>query len=220
MKLLRKKEEALCSRFSCLRLMTTVALVLTLIGGPIASSAQSSVDFEPAIILPMQERGFGIAVGDFNNDGILDVAARTTVGSYPYTPTRVYVFLGRGDGTFNLFNTFDLLQPYGTELETADFNNDGNLDLITPHGGSNGYGFGNRMIVHLGDGTGRFTSLPCFTTGGSITIVAIGDFNEDGKLDLAYVSFDSQAIYISNSEKETEHSLLDPFFMATLLHLA
>jgi len=70
--------------------------------------------------------------------------------------------------------------PY--QIISADFNNDGNLDVavaqLTATGGTVG--------VLLGKGNGTFHAARYFTAPNAIALAA-GDFNGDGKLDLAVV---------------------------------
>ena len=108
--------------------------------------------------------------GDFNNDGKLDFIAGGSV------------LLGNGDGTFQLRWSFLPGAPVGA----ADFNGDGKLDLVYP---------GIFVLLGKGDGTFSWVPPPKVSVGGdgifneSITSMAAGDFNGDGKPDLAVTSF-------------------------------
>jgi hypothetical protein len=102
------------------------------------------------------------AIGDFNHDGILDVAIPGI--------NEVLVFLGEGGGSFPQ-NGVSYSTTYGDDLVAADVNGDGNLDLI------------NSGCVLLGKGDGTFTEGTC--TSIPFDPVTVGDFNGDGKLDLA-----------------------------------
>jgi hypothetical protein len=62
---------------------------------------------------------------------------------------------------------------------TADFNNDGRLDLATANAGDN------TVSVLPGNAKGTFQAAQTSSTGSSPVSVAVGDFNRDGKLDLA-----------------------------------
>ena len=76
-------------------------------------------------------------VGDFNNDGNLDIAtAIQSIGQF----NQGYIFtsLGNGDGTFQSANQVPGVVSITTPLLIADFNGDGNLDLAT--GGTIYYG--------------------------------------------------------------------------------
>lgn len=131
------------------------------------------------------------AAGDFNKDGHLDLAisTRNELGSTA-SGNDVIVLLGKGDGTFQPTLTTLALPAAGYGVAVADFNNDGNLDLVatTPNDGG--------ISVFLGNGAGTFTPvnnplsltlptasavIPGFATPSS---VAVGDLNGDGKLDV------------------------------------
>ena len=62
---------------------------------------------------------------------------------------------------------------------TADFNNDGSLDLATANSG------GNTVSVLLGDGLGGFGAASHFAAGTGPRSMAVADFNNDGNLDVA-----------------------------------
>jgi hypothetical protein len=68
-------------------------------------------------------------------------------------------------------------------VATADFNNDGKLDLATSHH-DDATGDGTVSVL-LGNGTGGFQPARTSATGPYPVSAAVGDFNADGKLDLA-----------------------------------
>jgi uncharacterized repeat protein (TIGR01451 family) len=124
-----------------------------------------------------------MAIGDFNGDGLPDLAVVNN-GS-----NNVSIALGNSDGTF---------QPAGTygagsapvSVSIGDFNGDGKLDLAVANSGSND------VSILLGNGNGTFqgaTSYGCGTTPHSVTV---GDFNRDGKADLAVANNGSNNVSI------------------------
>jgi len=120
-----------------------------------------------------------IATADFNNDGKLDLIIADGFG--------FAVFLGDGGGGFvNSFGSGTSSGPHA--IAVGDFNGDGNLDVAMAF--SLDF-FGNdrtTIFFHFGDGRGNFTSplsqLIEFPGRGH-PILATGDFDGDGNLDLA-----------------------------------
>jgi len=119
-----------------------------------------------------------VATGDFNNDGIPDLAWITASGG----SSKVYVALGVGDGTFTAPANIALPNA-AAMLVVADVNADGKSDLIIP----NTYG-GTSVTVLLGNGDGTFQPAQTFPAGTQPNFVAVGDFNGDGIPDLAVLN--------------------------------
>ncbi len=118
--------------------------------------------------------------GDLNGDGIQDLVLLQEV--FSTNENQIVTMLGNGDGTFRVavVTSTPSLPIY---LETADFNNDGIPDISWVLRSSNE----DVMEVQLGIGNGAFETprsvpLPAFVPG-----YAIGDFNGDGRIDLAVV---------------------------------
>ncbi|CAF1367328.1 unnamed protein product, partial [Adineta steineri] len=120
----------------------------------------------------------GLALGDFNHDGQLDIAIAN------YVLSNVGVLLGHTNGTFPLqtvFSTGDLSFP--TSVAIDHLNNDNELDIIVANSATENVG------ILFGYGNGSFTNLNMYSTGvGSIPqAITTGDFNNDKKLDIAVI---------------------------------
>jgi len=117
-----------------------------------------------------------VEVGDFNNDGILDVAIGQTNNNTG--ASSILIYLGKGNGTFSApVSTTSTYPPY--YLLAADVNGDGKLDLLVSYlDGNDEFAL---TIVFLGNGDGTFTQQPNTVYGFA---EAVGDWNGDGKLDL------------------------------------
>jgi hypothetical protein len=138
--------------------------------------------FRPAIYYSAgEESPFFVAVGDFNSDGKLDAV----VANADIDADDVSVLLGNGEGTFQPeVGYFTGGRPECVAV--GDFNGDGKLDLVV----TNTWVFLNQgpgVSVLLGNGDGTFQPAVNFSVGPLPQSVAVGDFNGDGKLDLAVV---------------------------------
>jgi FG-GAP-like repeat/FG-GAP repeat len=132
---------------------------------------------------------FSVFAGDFNGDGKLDLAV-TNEGS-----NTVSILLGDGTGSFTLASSPSTGRlPLG--VAAGDFNADGKPDLAV----SNYCGSANCIVdsvsILLGDGTGNFTLASSPATGIQGYSIAVGDFNGDGKLDLAVTNYGSNTVSI------------------------
>ncbi len=127
--------------------------------------------FGPAQTYAVGSAPVSVAVGDFNGDGKLDIAVANEGNN------TVSVLLGNGDGTLQGAKNYAVgSQPASVAVGSFD----GKLDIVTANQGDDSV----TLLPGNGDGTfgaaqkaGSFSAPP--------TSVAVGDFNGDGKLDLA-----------------------------------
>ncbi len=132
--------------------------------------------FKPHVNYGIAAEPRHLASGDFNDDGVLDIAT-ANLGSSE-TGNTVSVLLGNGDGTFE--SKIDLLAGAAPNaVHVADLNGDGNLDLAV----ANLKNAGAVNVLH-GNGDGAFAlAIPysVVTYPGSLSAA---DVNGDGFLDL------------------------------------
>src|SRR2546421_2253427 len=165
----------------------------------------------PETQYPFSGHLIGIAVGDFNNDGELDIATENV-----YT-SEINVLSGVGDGTFgerkisagpvNAFRT----------IAAADFNRDGKLDLAIIYYGNSEEMRGIRILLGNGDGSfvlgASYSSLNLFAypDGQGITSA---DFNGDGLIDLALTvssaGYNNVDVLLGNGDGTFQTALIFP----------
>ena len=136
----------------------------------------------------------GVAIGDYNGDGNIDLAVNdlNCVNFPACGPGMVSILLGSGDGTFQTHVEYPT-GPSPDSVTVADFNGDGILDLVTASGT---YGTNNFVSVLLGNGDGTFQPNVNYTAGTAPAFVALGDYNGDGKIDMAVANEVSNTVSI------------------------
>jgi uncharacterized repeat protein (TIGR01451 family) len=152
--------------------------------------------FQPAKQTALPPNSVSFASADFNGDSKADVAVTVAGG--------IVILLGKGDGTFSQGVTVPSeLPPYF--VSTADLNHDGKVDLFVTSLRIASCGrippcttTSTRISAFLGNGDGSFQGEQIVASeilrrfagdidrGYQIDHPFVGDFNGDGKLDLAY----------------------------------
>ena len=136
--------------------------------------------FQTQVAYPTGPGGnpLGVAVQDFNGDGIPDLAVAD------FLTQQVSILLGNGDGTFQGPKTYGTGNANPSSIVVADFNGDGKWDLALTSTPSGLYP-GNLVILLLGNGDGTFQAPSLYGVGSLAYSGVVGDFNGDGALDLA-----------------------------------
>ncbi|NIS16454.1 MAG: hypothetical protein GWN00_15700, partial [Aliifodinibius sp.] len=111
-----------------------------------------------------------LAAGDFNQDGFADIAAANIIG--------IGLLLNNGDETFD-WDTVFYFKGLGSSISTADFDNDGLLDLAV------GYQDSGYVTIFQNPGDGNFSNPTHIKTNCASYALSAADFNNDGAIDLA-----------------------------------
>jgi hypothetical protein len=133
--------------------------------------------FEAPVIYPVGRFPSQIRAADFNRDGWLDLAM---LGGN----NDVDVLLSNGNGTFQAPTSYAFASGTGAALTVADFNGDGKPDLLVAVRSTK------TVDVRLGNGDGTFqpwvsSSSSAATNGSGPYALVAGDFDRDGKTDVA-----------------------------------
>src|SRR5260370_11511182 len=134
-----------------------------------------------------------VMTGDFNKDGIADIATVNQRGSDQtcLTAGSVSILLGNPDGTFQTAVDYATgsgsLPRFGM---VGDLNGDGITDIAVANLGAN------TISILLGKGDGTFQPHVDYAVGSSPLSIVAGDFNGDGTIDLAVANSGSNSISI------------------------
>ena len=128
-----------------------------------------------------------ISVGDFNRDNQLDIATAN------YNGNNVGILLGYGNGSFASVVTYSAGDGSLPQcISVGDFNNDNISDIAVANYGTN------NIVVLFGFGDGSFLLGSAYSTGSGSSpyALATGDFNKDGRLDIAVANSKSSTVGI------------------------
>ncbi|CAF1379281.1 unnamed protein product [Adineta steineri] len=131
-------------------------------------------------IIPIGNDGcvLAIAIADFNNDDHQDIAVTIDIDFY------VAILLGYGNESFKTPMTFSTgIYSFSYSMDVNDFNGDGYLDIIIANQGN--YNIG--VFLGMGDGSFGTQITTMIQHTNLVSQFAIGDFNGDGKMDVAGV---------------------------------
>ncbi|CAC5342316.1 FG-GAP repeat protein (fragment) [Planktothrix rubescens CCAP 1459/22] len=134
-----------------------------------------------------------VSIGDFNGDGKLDLAVANYTNSNNASILLNTTATGATTPTFN--PKVDFTTGSGsTSVSIGDFNSDNKPDLAVSN--QNGASVSILLNTTTNATTPTFATKVDFTVGSQATSVSIGDFNGDGKLDLATANTNSSTVSI------------------------
>jgi hypothetical protein len=126
-----------------------------------------------------------IVAADFNGDGKIDLVTANDNNA------DVSVLLGNGNGTFAPAVTASI-NGNAYQISVMDFNGDGKLDLVMATSTS-------RVNVGYGQGNGTFNWVS-YNVGSQARSTAFGDFNEDGRPDLAVADYGNSTVFLMTGD--------------------
>ena len=161
---------------------TTISVLMGRGDGTFGPSVQYDADVEP----------LAICNGDFNCDGIVDLAV---VNNKRWTGI-ISVLLGKGDGTFREQVKYSVGSlPSG--IVAAYLNGDGFLDLATCNSDNTGDATYATVSVLMGRGDGTFAGETRYNLGKGYTEkITVLDWNLDGRTDLAVTDVINNCVHI------------------------
>lgn len=156
-------------------------------------SADSS---SAGLTLPTGTTARGVACGDFNGDGRLDIACS---GASSNSDGFVELFINTTSGF--VVNAALEASPDQQTLTVGDFNLDGVADIAAlSRVGVNSTGNG-EVDFFMGDGTGGLYSQLSYQLGARATAIASQDFNADGLPDLVVGANGSAYVLLNTSTR-------------------
>ena len=159
--------------------------------------------------------GMGVACGDFDGDGRLDLAVTNFVNQ------STTLYHNHGGGNFSERSAEIGLAAatrfvLGFGLAALDANNDGRLDLVQANGDVEDYRpampYEMRPQLFLGDGTGRLvdvseTAGPAWQVPRVGRGLARGDLDNDGRVDVVIISQNSRLALLHNQSASQDQFL-------------
>lgn len=129
-----------------------------------------------------------VVIRDFDNDGVNDIMAMFSQGD-----ERIVIYFNKGEFHFEERVVARFPAVYGSNyFELADFNNDGNPDIVCTNGDNADFSMifkpYHSVRILLNDGQNNFIESWSFPMPGASQAVA-RDFDQDGDVDIAAISF-------------------------------
>lgn len=137
--------------------------------------------FSKAVSFAGMANPVGLALGNFGGKGKIDLAVAAKTG--------ITVLLNDGTGHFTTAGTVSVSHELSA-ISAADLKGEGHDDLIAANGDGT-------VTVLEGDGSGHFRATdPVKVAEGALGVVVAGDFNRDGRADIAVAPAGSNKVTV------------------------
>jgi hypothetical protein len=175
--------------------------------------------FAPVATYGVGPQPSDLGLGEFNNDGALDVVTTN------WASDSVSVLLG-ASGRLNTAVQVTM-EPTGVGprhpdgLAIGDLNGDSNADLLVLNSGADSDFVGD-LAVMLGRGDGTFQDASFYAAGEQPVGIALGDLNEDGVQDVVTANFASGdiAVFLGNGNGTLQPAVAHPTGAVSAVGLA
>ena len=157
---------------------------------------------ETTYFLGTNSRPRSVVVADFNKDHRLDIAVAN------FLRGSISIFQGHGNGSFVEQATIPIRSGSNpSALTSGDLNNDGWLDIVVTNTE------GNTIDLMFGFRYASFQRSMRFTAGSNVGVVsvAVGDFNNDGRLDAATANYNTNNVGIFLGYENGSFSFPTPY---------
>jgi hypothetical protein len=137
--------------------------------------------------IPLPATAGPLVVADFNHDGHQDIATASFSSNIATSFSNIYIFSGDGKGNFTLAQTLPVgytpsctggIQCGWNDMEGADLDGDGNIDLLVPIADKN------LIQIFYGRSDGTFEPPVSLPTAQDVRFVTVYDMDGDGIPDL------------------------------------
>lgn len=176
--------------------------------------------FDGAVASPAGAFVRGMGLGDFDDDGLVDLAVGSQggfsgslvlgslCGSDGNANHRFPLLRGLGDGSFAFHSCLVMADTFGWHdsningLRVGDLDEDGEEDIVVSRQGN----YGPKVVLaYFGLGNFAFTERVVIydsgTSGNRPTGVELGDFTDNGHLDILVTTFSSTLLYEGNGTR-------------------
>lgn len=165
-----------------------------------------------------EQGGMGLAVGDYNNDGLLDIAKTNFAGDYP----NLYRNLGKAIFEDEVVRAGLAVNPQyvGWGIAFADLDNDGLQDIFQVNGhvypelekAGLSESYRNPRLVYRNLGGGKFEDVSALAGPGvqmraSSRGAAFGDFDNDGDIDVLIMNMGEGPSLLRNDLRSQNRSV-------------